>query len=155
MKRRETLYTELHIASVEQRNGRRQMRNLQCARPGSQTRHNNKEHENTRKGEKHRKASTDALQGFEPIYLFGDIAQPSALRPERISAIPPHAFGDAIDVPFMSCRPCWVHWGTGAMAPPGADMSTPIAPSAVGPLLDHVYCCPYIHKPWTSQAVDK
>lgn len=47
---------------------------------------------------------------------------------------------------FLNCsrefgeRAC----GTGAMAPPGAEITTPPWPSGVGPLEDHVYCCPCI-----------
>ena len=44
--------------------------------------------------------------------------------------------------PFMSCRFCCVHVGTGAMAPPGAEKLTPRSPSGAGPRLDQVYCCP-------------
>lgn len=60
-------------------------------------------------------------------------------KPERISAMPPHALGDDMDVPFMSWVPRRVQFGTEAMAPPGALMLTPRAPSAVGPLDDQVY----------------
>ena len=34
------------------------------------------------------------------------------------------------------------HWGTGEMAPPGADSTTPTWPSDVGPRLDQAYCMP-------------
>lgn len=51
-------------------------------------------------------------------------------------AMPPQAQGDDMDVPFMSWRLCRVHVGTGATAPPGALIETPISPSAVGPRLD-------------------
>lgn len=44
--------------------------------------------------------------------------------------------------PYALCPTCCVHCGTGAMAPPGADSVTPAWPSAVGPRLLHVYCCP-------------
>lgn len=53
--------------------------------------------------------------------------------------MPPHALGDDMDVPFMSWVPRRVQFGTDAMAPPGALMLTPRAPSVVGPLDDHVY----------------
>ncbi len=42
----------------------------------------------------------------------------------------------------MNCRLDWVHWGTGAMAPPGALSVTPTSPSGVGPLDDQLYCRP-------------
>lgn len=45
--------------------------------------------------------------------------------------MPPHALGDDMDVPFMSCVPRRVQLGTEAMAPPGALMLTPSAPSAL------------------------
>ena len=32
--------------------------------------------------------------------------------------------GEAMLVPFISCRPCKVQLGTGAIAPPGAEMLT-------------------------------
>lgn len=35
-----------------------------------------------------------------------------------------------------------VTWGTGAMAPPGADSDTPRSPSLVGPLELQLYCRP-------------
>ena len=35
-----------------------------------------------------------------------------------------HAFGEAIDVPFISWRLLRVQVGTGAMAPPGAETLT-------------------------------
>lgn len=53
--------------------------------------------------------------------------------------MPPHALGDDMDVPFMSWVPRRVQFGTEAMAPPGALMLTPRAPSVVGPLDDQVY----------------
>lgn len=59
--------------------------------------------------------------------------------PERISAMPPQALGDDIDVPFISWVPRRVQLGTDAMAPPGALMLTPRAPSVLGPLDDQVY----------------
>ena len=65
--------------------------------------------------------------------------QPRALRAERSRQIAPQAFGEAIDVPFMSFRPSPVHCGTGAMAPPGAENATPTAPSNVGPRLLQEY----------------
>ena len=59
--------------------------------------------------------------------------------PERISAMPPQALGDDMDVPFISWVPRRVQLGTDAMAPPGALMLTPRAPSVLGPLEDQVY----------------
>lgn len=59
--------------------------------------------------------------------------------PERISAMPPQAFGDDMDVPFISWVPRRVQLGTDAIAPPGALMLTPRAPSVLGPLDDQVY----------------
>lgn len=53
--------------------------------------------------------------------------------------MPPHALGDDMDVPFMSWVPRRVQFGTDAIAPPGALMLTPRAPSAVGPRDDQVY----------------
>lgn len=45
--------------------------------------------------------------------------------------MPPHALGEDIDVPFISCVPLNVQLGTEAMAPPGALILTPRAPSAL------------------------
>lgn len=45
--------------------------------------------------------------------------------------MPPHALGEDIDVPFMSCVPRKVQLGTEAIAPPGALMLTPSAPSVL------------------------
>lgn len=59
--------------------------------------------------------------------------------PERINAMPPQALGDDMDVPFISWVPRRVQLGTEAMAPPGALMLTPRAPSVLGPLDDQVY----------------
>lgn len=59
--------------------------------------------------------------------------------PDRISAMPPQALGDDMDVPFISWVPRRVQLGTDAMAPPGALMLTPRAPSVLGPLDDQVY----------------
>lgn len=59
--------------------------------------------------------------------------------PERMSAMPPQALGDDMDVPFISWVPRSVQLGTDAMAPPGALMLTPRAPSVLGPLEDQVY----------------
>ena len=75
-------------------------------------------------------------------YLAGEEAMPEALRPDSSRATPPQALGLAMEVPFMSMRLCCVHCGTGAIAPPGADSTTPGCPSSVGPRLDQVYCCP-------------
>ena len=72
--------------------------------------------------------------------LLGEMAMWCCFMAESSNAMPPQALGEDMEVPFISCRTCSVHWGTGAMAPPGADRITPVAPSGVGPLLDHVYC---------------
>lgn len=53
--------------------------------------------------------------------------------------MPPQAFGDDMDVPFISWVPRRVQLGTDAIAPPGALMQTPRAPSVLGPLDDQVY----------------
>ena len=45
--------------------------------------------------------------------------------------MPPQAFGDDIEVPFMSCELFRVHLGTEAIAPPGALILTPRAPSVL------------------------
>lgn len=58
--------------------------------------------------------------------------------PERIRAMPPQALGDDMEVPFISWVPRRVQLGTDAMAPPGALMLTPRAPSVLGPLDDQV-----------------
>ena len=81
-------------------------------------------------------------KAFQRMYLLGDMAMLCCFIADRTRAMPPQALGDDMEVPFMSWRTCSVHWGTGAIAPPGADSTTPVAPSGVGPLLDHVYCCP-------------
>lgn len=59
--------------------------------------------------------------------------------PERTKAMPPQAFGDDMDVPFISWVPRRVQLGTDAIAPPGALILTPRAPSVLGPLDDQVY----------------
>jgi len=71
------------------------------------------------------------LAGFQLI-LF-------CFSPDRTSAMPPHAFGLDMEVPFISCELCRVQLGTEVIAPPGADMHTPIDPSTQGPLEDQVY----------------
>lgn len=53
--------------------------------------------------------------------------------------MPPQAFGEDMDVPFISWVPRRVQLGTDAIAPPGALMLTPKAPSVLGPLEDQVY----------------
>mmetsp|Transcript_12972 Transcript_12972/g.36483 ORF Transcript_12972/g.36483 Transcript_12972/m.36483 type:complete len:273 (-) Transcript_12972:619-1437(-) len=68
--------------------------------------------------------------------------RPSALRPLSSKAMQPQALGEAMLVPFISCRRCSVQLGTGATAPPGALSTTPRSPSRVGPREDQVYCCP-------------
>ena len=45
---------------------------------------------------------------------------------------------DDIDVPFIRMLGCNVQLGTGAIAPPGANMSMPRSPSAAGPRDVHV-----------------
>lgn len=45
--------------------------------------------------------------------------------------MPPHALGEDMDVPFMSCVPRRVQFGTEAIAPPGALILTPRAPSVL------------------------
>ena len=59
--------------------------------------------------------------------------------PERTSAMPPQALGEDMEVPFISWVPRSVQLGTEAMAPPGALMLTPRAPSMLGPRDDQVY----------------
>lgn len=59
--------------------------------------------------------------------------------PESTRAIPPQALGEDMEVPFISCVPRSVQLGTEAMAPPGALILTPRAPSVLGPRDDHVY----------------
>lgn len=51
--------------------------------------------------------------------------------PASIRAMPPHALGEDMDVPFISWVPLNVQLGTEAMAPPGALTLTPRAPSAL------------------------
>ena len=78
--------------------------------------------------------------GVAILMRRGETLFPAACIAERRSTIPPHAFGEAIEVPFISWRLFSVQVGTGAIAPPGAETETSSAPSAVGPLDDHVYC---------------
>lgn len=85
------------------------------------------------------------VQHRQQAYLAGEEESLAALSPDRSKATPPHALGLAMEVPFMSCLACCVHCGTGAMAPPGAESTTPGWPSSVGPRLDQVYCCPCVH----------
>ena len=56
--------------------------------------------------------------------------------------MPPQALGELMLVPFINCFALRVHSGTGAIAPPGALMSTPRSPSKVGPRELQVYCRP-------------
>ena len=70
---------------------------------------------------------------------------PLALAADNTKATPPQALGEAMEVPFMSCRLCCDHCGTGATAPPGALRVTPSCPSGVGPREDQVYCWPCSH----------
>ena len=87
--------------------------------------------------------NTTTQPGHQTLpHLLGVICWPSCFSPQSTSAMAPHALGLLMLVPFMSWRLCCVHCGTGAMAPPGADRTTPVWPSGVGPLLDQVYCCP-------------
>lgn len=51
--------------------------------------------------------------------------------PEMSRAMPPQAFGEDIEVPFISSMPRRVQLGTDATAPPGAVMHTPRAPSTL------------------------
>lgn len=53
------------------------------------------------------------------------------ILPDSTNAIPPHALGEDMDVPFMSCVPRRVQFGTEAIAPPGALILTPRAPSVL------------------------
>ena len=74
---------------------------------------------------------------------------PCWLRAERTVAATPHAFGDAIDVPWYWALP-WRLWrGTGAMAPPGAQ-SVGKKPSGVGPREVNEYEVPatYARRRW-------
>ncbi len=43
-----------------------------------------------------------------------------------------------MEVPFISWVPRIVNWGTDVIAPPGAQMVTPLSPSMVGPREVHV-----------------
>lgn len=45
--------------------------------------------------------------------------------------MPPQALGDDIEVPFISCDPFKVQLGTEVIAPPGAVILTPKAPSTL------------------------
>lgn len=64
--------------------------------------------------------------------LDGDVSEAcNAHLPDRTSAIPPQALGEDIDVPFISCVPRNVQFGTDAIAPPGALILTPRAPSVL------------------------
>lgn len=80
--------------------------------------------------------------GQEGAHRAGEILRPRALAADRTRATPPHALGEAMEVPFMNCRLSCVHCGTGAIAPPGALRVTPTSPSGVGPLEDQLYCRP-------------
>lgn len=53
------------------------------------------------------------------------------ILPDSTNAMPPHALGEDMDVPFMSCVPRRVQFGTEAIAPPGALILTPRAPSVL------------------------
>ena len=68
----------------------------------------------------------------------GVALMPSALQAESKRATQPVAWGELIEVPFIS----WFLWrhqlGTDVIAPPGAVISTPLSPSTAGPTLDHV-----------------
>lgn len=54
-----------------------------------------------------------------------------SILPESIKAMPPQALGEDMEVPFMSCVPRNVQLGTEAIAPPGALILTPSAPSVL------------------------
>ena len=58
--------------------------------------------------------------------------------PESMRAMAPQAWGEAIEVPFISWVPRSVNSGTEVMAPPGAHRASPRSPSMVGPLELHV-----------------
>ncbi len=60
------------------------------------------------------------------------------MRAESTRAIEPHALGEDMDVPLINSAFFNVQFGTDAMAPPGAQMDTPKAPSGEGPRDDHV-----------------
>ena len=55
---------------------------------------------------------------------------PRSFSPESNRAMPPATLGAAIDVPFISALPFRFQFGTGAIAPPGAQKSTANQPSA-------------------------
>ena len=57
---------------------------------------------------------------------------------DKIVAAHPAKLGAAMDVPFISPFLLSVAFGTVVIATPGAQMSTPRAPSNVGPREDHV-----------------
>ena len=70
------------------------------------------------------------------LTLIGEYGTFLALRAERTRAKPPQAFGVDMEVPSISSQPRKVQLGTEAMAPPGAEIETPEAPSVVGPRED-------------------
>ena len=79
-----------------------------------------------------------------PLSLGSDPGTPAsasataAATPESSSATEPAAHGLAIDVPFISCLDERHQSGTQATAAPGAETTTPVSPSNVGPREDQV-----------------
>lgn len=69
----------------------------------------------------------------------------SVIMDSVYSPIAPHAFGEDIDVPFMSWEPLNVQFGTDAIAPPGALMLTPNEPSVLREKnvtrINRILCC--------------
>lgn len=51
--------------------------------------------------------------------------------PDINKAIEPQTYGELIDVPFIRIDPCSVQFGTEVIAPPGAEIETPLAPSVL------------------------
>mmetsp|Transcript_6059 Transcript_6059/g.37553 ORF Transcript_6059/g.37553 Transcript_6059/m.37553 type:complete len:226 (-) Transcript_6059:1093-1770(-) len=76
------------------------------------------------------------------LILAGLAFTPSSLSAAISKAMAPQQHGLLMLVPFMSVRFSRDHRGTGAMAPPGADTSTPTSPSVVGPRELQVYWIP-------------
>lgn len=61
-----------------------------------------------------------------------------AISPDKSRDIQPQAFGEDMDVPFISMLLSSVQFDTHVTAPPGAINETPLCPSGVGPTDDHV-----------------
>lgn len=76
------------------------------------------------------------------LFLIFSHSLPDNLLPESSKAIPPHALGEDIEVPFISWVPRRVQFGTEAIAPPGALILTPRAPSALKNIkkIDILHC---------------